>query len=211
MITEEIYNRYLANLLSGNKKECSKIVTDLLDRKVLIHNLYMHLFQKSMYEIGKLWENNRISVATEHMATSITEGLLNLVYPVIFSAEHLDKRIIISCVASEYHQLGGKMVADIFELNGWDAYFLGANTPSKELLKMIDEKKPDLLGLSMSLCSALLSLEETIKTVQSSISKLPIILGGQGFAGIGKELTDKYSNTIYFDSLDKLEKWLRDF
>jgi hypothetical protein len=27
-------------------------------------------------------------------------------------------------VANEYHQIGGKMVADIFELNGWRGYFV---------------------------------------------------------------------------------------
>jgi methanogenic corrinoid protein MtbC1 len=43
------------------------------------------------------------------------------------------------------------MIADIFELNGWDGYFLGANMPVHELIKFIDDKKPDLLDLSLSI------------------------------------------------------------
>lgn len=206
MITEKTYNDYLSYLLSGNKKECAAITGALLDREVPIRDLYIGLFQKSMYEIGKLWENNEISVATEHMATSVTEGLLHLVYPAIFSAEHIGKSAVISCVQNEYHQLGAKMVADIFELNAWDGYFLGANTPSNELLRMIDEKRPDLLGLSMSIYFSLPCLEKTIQSVRASFPSLDLIVGGQGFLWGGLDVIGGYSNVNYVDSLAALEQ-----
>lgn len=208
MITEIIYNSYFTVLLSGNKKECSRIVGELIHQKISVYELYIHLFQHSMYQVGKLWENNKISVAVEHMATSITEGLLNLVYPALFSAEHIGKSAVISCVPNEFHQLGAKMVADIFELNGWDGYFLGANTPSNELLRIINEKRPDLLALSMSIYFSIPQLEQTIETVQAVYPQLDIIVGGQGFLW-GKDILSKYRNIIYIDSLYNLEKLLR--
>ncbi len=42
------------------------------------------------------------------------------------------------------------MVADIFELNGWDSHFLGANTPFDQMLAYIQDESPDLVGLSVS-------------------------------------------------------------
>lgn len=209
MITEEIYHTYLSFLLSGNKRECTTITQKLLDQNVSIYDLYINLFQTSMYQVGNMWENNKISVAVEHMATSITEGLLNLIYPAIFSAEHIGKSAIISCVPNEFHQLGAKMVADIFELNAWDGYFLGANTPSIELLRIIDEKKPDLLGLSMSIYFSLPSLEQTIQMVQASYPRLDIVVGGQGFLWGGVDIIVKYSNVTYVDSLTILEQLIR--
>ncbi|MBF0430351.1 MAG: cobalamin-dependent protein [Fibrobacteria bacterium] len=208
MITEDIYSKYLEMLLQGSKKECTKITQDLLSQEIEIHDLYVHLFQASMYEVGKLWEENRISVAVEHMATAITEGLLHLVYPQIFAAEHTDKKAVISCVPNEYHQLGAKMVADIFELNAWNSYFLGANTPSSELIRMIDEKKPDILGLSMSLFFSLPHLTSMVEEVRSHYHDLEIVLGGQGFLWGGHDIVKKHNRLQIIGDLKTLESYI---
>lgn len=123
MITEELYQIFLKSLLKGDKGECLHIVKTLLENNIAIRDLYVELFQKSMYKVGELWERNEISVAREHLATTITESLLSSTYPYIFTGEQTAKKAIISCAANEYHQLGGKMVADIFEL-AWLGYTL---------------------------------------------------------------------------------------
>lgn len=38
--------------------------------------MYQDLVQRSLYEVGELWERGHVSVATEHLATAITESLL---------------------------------------------------------------------------------------------------------------------------------------
>ncbi len=87
-------------------------------------------------------------MAIEHLATTITESLLTLVYPRILLPSTSIKRRVVACVANEYHQIGAKMVADVFELNGWDGYFLGANHPSRSLLALFRRSGPHVLGLS---------------------------------------------------------------
>ncbi len=208
MIKEQ-YDDYFSALIAGDRAKCTSIVKGLIEEEVSVQDLYLQLFQASMYEVGKLWENNKISVAVEHMATAITEGLLNLVYPIIFSAEHIGKSAIITCVPKEYHQIGAKMVADIFELNGWDGYFLGANTPTEELLRMVEDKQPDLLGLSMSLYFSLGALEKTIQMVQSTYPQLDILVGGQGFLWGGRDVLTKYPQVNYVDSITGLEKLIQ--
>lgn len=63
----------------------------------------------------------------------------------IMTLERKDKKIVILCVENDEHLVGGNMVADIFEENGWDTFYLGANTPINELVKFCDEVKPDLI------------------------------------------------------------------
>lgn len=201
-----MYGDYLGALLAGDKKQCTTLVQGLLAKDIDIYTLYVNLFQQSMYEVGKLWEKNLISVAVEHLATSITESLLNLVYPRIFAAEHTGKKAVIACVANEYHQLGGKMVADIFELHGWDGYFLGANTPSQDLLKLIDEKKPDLIGLSLAIYSNVEGLCRIIEMIRSTFRNLPILVGGQAFLWGGTDRVSQYDEVTYLSSLRDLEK-----
>jgi len=205
MLTEQIYNDYLSLLLAGDKAACSQVVTELLAANIEIKDLYTHLFQRSMYRVGELWEFNKISVAVEHLATSITESLLTLVYPILFSAEHIGKKAIIACAANEFHQLGAKMVADIFELNGWDGYFVGANTPTNDLMQLIDEKNPEFLGLSISIYSNMPVLLSVIEKTRTSYPQLDILVGGQAFRWGGTNIANKYPNLSYIPSLQELE------
>lgn len=205
MITEELYHGYLASLLAGEHRRCHTVVTGLLGQGVEIKDLYIDLFQRSLYEVGEMWEHRKISVAVEHMASAITESLLTLVYPAIFSAEHSGKSVVISCVANECHQIGSKMVADFFELHGWHGYFLGANTPKADLLQMIDEKQPQLVGLSLSLTSNLRTLVRTIRDITDRRPDSQIIVGGQAFRHGGVDALCQFTNARHISSLGDLK------
>ena len=208
MITKALYQEYLTLLLEGNRRECARIVQQLLDQNIEIKTLYTDLFQKSLYEVGRLWEFNRISVAKEHLVTAITEGLLNLVYPRLFEKASGDsrneKKVVISCAANEFHQVGGKMVADIFELNGWDSQFLGANTPVDQMLAHIQDEKPDLVALSVSVYFNMPALKAGLAAIRANFHHLDIFVGGQAFNWGGTEIARQYARTAYVSSLDRL-------
>ncbi len=204
-INNEHYHNYLTFLLSGQRNQCHQIVQNLLDDGIDIKDLYINLFQASMYQIGKLWETNQISVAKEHLATSITESLLHLVYPRIFSQDRCQRSAVISCCANEYHQIGGKMVADIFEMHGWDGHFLGSNTPIDDLLSLIQEKNPEYVGLSLALGSNLPKLESSIQGILEVAPQIKILLGGQAFREQIDESIIQYSNIRCIASLYELE------
>ncbi len=205
MITDSLYQEYLSLLLNGKRVACSRIVQALIDQGIDIKTLYTDLFQKSLYAVGELWEFNKITVAKEHLATAITEGLLNLVYPTLFLGKKTNKKVVISCAANEFHQIGGKIVADLFELKGWDAHFLGANTPLDQMLHYIDEFKPDLLGMSLSVYFNMPSLIKGIEAVKTDFKDLDIAVGGQAFNWGGIEKVKTYPNTVCIRSLVELD------
>lgn len=211
MIDEKLYQDYLQALLAGRRVQCRDITQMLIDRQIVIKILYSDLFQRSMYEIGDLWENNRITVANEHLATSITESLLNLVYPSVFATERIGKKAVISCSANEFHQVGAKMVADLFELNGWDGHFLGANTPPEDMARFIDDVQPDVVGLSLSITSNIAHLERCIEILKSNFPDMNLLVGGQAFRWGGADIIKKYKNTDLITSMDDLEKMILNF
>jgi methanogenic corrinoid protein MtbC1 len=161
-----------------------------------------------MYRVGELWENNQITVANEHLSTSITESLLNLAYPSIFARERIGRKAVISCAANELHQIGGKMVADIFELNGWDGYFLGANTPFEETVRFVHDVQPDVVGFSLSILSNLDHLKRAIEALRSDFPYMDLLIGGQAFRRGGIDTIKQYAGTEYIQSLDHLEKMI---
>jgi MerR family transcriptional regulator, light-induced transcriptional regulator len=205
-----VYDRYLELLLAGDRNGCSGIVSRFLDDGIPIRNLYVELFQRSLYRVGELWEQNLISVAREHLATAVTEFLLNLVYPRIFAEEHCGRTAVVACVANEQHQLGAKMVADIMELNGWNGYFLGGNRPVTDLLSLIREQQPDLLALSLSIHANFPLLLDALAVIRRDFPLLPIIVGGQAFRW-GHDFLGDFPGVSCLTSITQLEELLSRF
>lgn len=209
-VSEELYREYRDALLKGDRLHCAEIVQRLIAEKVGVKDVYLNLFRRSMYEIGELWEKNNISVAKEHLATAITEYLMALTFPLIASKGHAGKTALVACVANEYHQIGGRMVADIFEMNGWDSSFLGANVPMTDLMDLLKEKKPRLVGLSLAIYFNLPQLEVVIQEIRKTDPQVPIIVGGQAFRHGGADMLKRYENVRYIETFEELEELAAD-
>jgi methanogenic corrinoid protein MtbC1 len=205
VIDPGVYSQYLTALLKGDRQACARIVQSLIDSDIEIKVLYRELFEKTLYEVGHLWETNKISVAREHLATAITERLMSMAYPYLFRKKPISKKVIISCAVNEYHQIGGKMVADIFEMNGWDSYFLGTRTPTGQMLSFIEAIQPDLLGLSLSIYFNFPALKREIEAVNHAFPDLQMIIGGQAFQW-GVPPLKGLKNLRYIRSLEELER-----
>lgn len=208
-IDEATYRSFLDNLIHGRRRPCQECVSELLERGVAIRHLYVDLFQRALYEVGTLWEANRISVATEHVATSIVESLFTLVYPHLFTGEPARQKAIVACPADEFHQVGGKMVADIMELNGWNSLFLGANTPLSRLVDQVHTQKPALVGLSLSISYHLPRLVQALQKLRDHFPELPLLVGGQAFHWCGHAEVEAISNVQWVPDVKTLESILR--
>lgn len=208
MAFDEYYPQYMKSLLTGDKHECRGVVAQLLQNGINLKNLYCGYFKRSLYEVGDLWAQQKISVADEHLASAITEDLLTLAYPYLFSRERIGKRAVISCIANEYHQIGAKIVADMLEYHGWDTYFLGANTPFEALSSMIDTMHPDMVGLSIAIRSNMPEIHKVIAAIASAHPSLPILVGGQGVTAKDADECAQIARITYIASLDNLENWI---
>ena len=75
------------------------------------------------------------------------------------------------------------MTANIFEQNGWDVHYLGANTPTKDVLSFIRTFRPDLIGISVTMLFNLESVMDTVQAIRddSELKDIGVILGGYIF------------------------------
>ena len=210
-ISQEIYRDYLFSLLAGQRRQCSDIVHRLVSQGLPIRRLHVDLFQASMHEVGELWASNQISVATEHVATAVTEGLLNELSLDVASRDRVGKVVMVGAIQPELHQVGGKIVADTFEMYGWDSLYIGANTPLNDLVRMVRETKPHLVALSLAVYFNLSGLRAAIEGLRRESPTPPVIVGGRGFQAGGAEIANQYSTVSYVPSLDELDVYIRRF
>lgn len=208
-LVQNTHKEFLNLLLSGNRSMCSDFAHKYVNNNGSIQELYENILKKALYDVGELWEYNKISVATEHLASAIVEAILNEFYSKIILNKKNNKTVIVACVEKEFHQIGIKMISDIFELNGWHAYFLGANTPTQELIAFAKTIKPDMLAISLSIYFHLPIIENMIQMIRKEFPKLPILVGGQAFRHGGQNILLKYENVIYKTDLYSTELFIK--
>ena len=199
--SRNLASQFLENLLNGNHLACSDISHKYLSSNHSIIQLYEDVFKVALYEVGKLWETNKISVATEQIATAITEGILNELFEQLISKTRFNKKVLVACVEKEQHQVGIKMVADVFEMKGWETFFLGTGIPTIELIRYIHEIKPDLLAISLTVYFNFTNLLNMLETVRTEFPELQIIIGGQAFKHVSGELIERLGNVILLTDL----------
>ncbi len=190
--------QYLNSLLNMKREKAVNQIREMAEAGTSVEDIYLKIFQPVQYEIGRLWQLNKISVAEEHYATSITQLAMSQLYPYIFTADDKECRCITTCIGDELHELGIRMVADLLELNGWDTIHLGSNTPLEEITAITAEKKIDLLAVSATMPIYINDIVELINMVREKRSnKTKIIVGGGLFnsnSGLWKKIgADAYA------------------
>lgn len=177
----KVYETYVKSLRDGDRRAALKIARDALTHGVDIRDLYMDVFQPAMHEIGRLWETNEITVAQEHLATAITQSVMAQLYAHVFAKPPKGRTMVATCIGGELHELGIRMVADFFEIEGWDVYYLGANMPVEDVVTMVNERKADVLAISVTLNNHVPRARELIYAVRDSPigTNVKIFFGGQ--------------------------------
>ena len=79
-MTAEWLPSYLAAIRAGERRRAFALVDQACAAGVGLRTLYLDVFQPALREIGRLWQENEITVAEEHLATAITEIAMARLY-----------------------------------------------------------------------------------------------------------------------------------
>ena len=197
---------YLVAKLEGNREEALRLAVEQgLQRGVSVSALQLRMILPAQREIGRLWEANQISVAQEHLATSISQLVMAHLYAHLARAPENGKRAIVACVPGEQHDLGARMGADFLESAGFAVHFLGANVPRERLLDAIERERPDLLGLSATMLFHFPAVRDTVAAVRDRFPTLPILVGG-GLLESAPELARELDVQAFGRAADELAR-----
>jgi MerR family transcriptional regulator, light-induced transcriptional regulator len=187
-----LLEHYLELLLKGDRHSAGKMIIEAVDNGINVKDIYLHVFQSSLYEIGRLWQENKITVAQEHYCTAATQLIMSQLYPYISKTEKTGRVLVATSVSKELHEIGVRMVADFFEMDGWSTFYLGANTPTESIIETIITNKADLLIISATISSNIGEVMELIRNVRlcGECGDPKIIVGGYPFI-VDKELWKK--------------------
>ena len=182
---------YLRAQLGGDRREALRLIVDEgFGRGLSCEDLHK-VIRNAQIEIGRLWQEDRISIAQEHMATAISQLVLSHVYQYANPPASNGKKVMVACVEGELHEFPARLVADALDLAGFEVRYLGASVPHDGLLQIIEAEKPDLLVLSATMTFNVPQLRDAVRRVRERWATLPLAVGGGACAfspGLAAEL-----------------------
>ena len=164
----DLARAFINALLNADRHSASEMILQAARQGMPIKDIYLNVFQRSQWEIGYLWQTNQIGIAQEHYCTAATQMIMSQLYPYIFAGEKKGLRMAVVCVGGELHEIGARMVADFFEMDGWDTYFLGANTTTDSILQTLVEYQVDLLAISVTMTYHIGKVTDLIQQIRQN-------------------------------------------
>jgi len=181
--------RYLQALLAGDVNAASDAVVKLVAAKIRLVEIYLSVLAPAMVKIGELWCEGKVNVAQEHLATQITLGQMEKLRLMQSIPRPVPYHVMVSCVEGERHYLGARMLADLFQVEGWSVDFLGPDVPSRALIEIDEARRPDMLCLSVTLEANLKAMGILLKGLMTIPDRPKIIIGGF----VGKKILNSKS------------------
>jgi methanogenic corrinoid protein MtbC1 len=173
-------DRYLFAQLRGDRREALRLVVeDGLGQGAAVLDLTTRVVQDAQREVGRLWQEDRIGTAQEHMATAISHLVLAHLYQAAPASPPNGKKIAFACVEGELHDFPARIAADALDLAGFQVKFLGASVPVDALVRLVAAEQPDLVALSVTMTFNVPALREAVRRLRAMTGgRVPIAVGG---------------------------------
>lgn len=133
-----------------------------------------------LVEIGELWHDGRITVATEHFTSAfIKRKLLALVNA---QPEAPGSGMVVAgCAPTEQHEIGILILALFLRRRGLSVIYLGQNVPASDLIATVTTLQPEVVALSAMGDPAARLLGELSQELRQSESPTTLVYGGAIF------------------------------
>ncbi|HUM00824.1 MAG TPA: cobalamin B12-binding domain-containing protein, partial [Thermoanaerobaculia bacterium] len=165
------------------------------------------LIGPALEELGSMWHAGNVSVAEEHRATALVSRAFTRQAASLPAPPLGAPRLVLSCLAGEFHELGIRIVAEVARSAGWQAEMLGANTPRECAIRFIALHRPEAVGLSLALTAHLAECIRTVEEIRRVSPSTKILVGGYAFRHDGALCGLTGADSCFADAV-ALRDWL---
>jgi len=196
-----LQKKYFEFVLNGEKHLATQLILDSARNKFSAKDIYFYILERSLKEVGYLWEMNIIDISQEHYFSNVTQEIMSKLYPYFNIREKNGHSCVSLSINGEFHNIGVHMVTDLLDVQGWNTYYLGSDIPTQNVIRAVKDRKATMLVISATMSFNLDSVTNLIKAVRSSkgCGDVKIMVGGRAF-NISKHLwkvvgADGYAST----------------
>ena len=167
-IDRECSWKYIRFLLDRNTHEAEKLIQDQLEEGGSLRSVYLDTLWQSNEFFRKEVREGRFSVVQQRYFAQQTRTILSRLAPLFPTQPSLDKSMIAVSAGEEWPGLRLKMMTELFQIEGWEGFYLGGEVSPVVLLTALKEWKPQLLLLAVPTSMDVSRAQRLITTLRNS-------------------------------------------
>jgi methanogenic corrinoid protein MtbC1 len=202
----DVQRLYLAALGRGQRRAATEIALRSQRDGADLATIYQAVLQPSLYEVGRRWERNEITVADEHLITAIVQFTMAQLYAAQEPVAPVRGPAVVTGVEGDLHQIGAHMVADLLEHDGWDVRFLGSNLPAAGIVAAVADHQAALVGVSATMLVNLPQVQLLLQALRAAGGPaLRVMVGGAAFRYVPDAWRGLGADAIGLDGADAVQ------
>ena len=97
-------------------------------------------------------------------------------------------KVAIATVKGDLHDIGKNLVTTFLSLGGYEVIDLGTDVPNERLIEVVQQEKPNVIGLSSLLTTTMLSQRQFMVMLREKglRDKVKVIVGGRRYHRLGR-------------------------
>ncbi len=175
-------NEFFACLQNNDIEQAKSLILTQAEEPTSIPQIYQHVFEPVLLDVGTLWEQGTLDVYTEHLISQTIKELMAVIKSMAPKKPPRGLRFLALAASGELHEIGLQMISDFLYLDGWETLFVGTYLPTQEGLKAIHRFDPHVVGISVTMDYNVDGAKNLIGFIRSHLppAKQPKIIVGGG-------------------------------
>jgi DNA-binding transcriptional MerR regulator len=137
--------------------------------------------------VGDRWQSGELDIADEHLVSESVRSRLG--HLLADTGGGVRGIAVLACAPGERHELGLMMAAIALRRDGWNAVYLGSDTPAEAAVALAERLSAQVLGVSISADGSGAALEEALRDVARPEGLQLVVGGGGASARLAKRLS----------------------
>ena len=180
----------------------------ITDGYFTLPQLYEEVLTPALISIDLCEREDKGCIWDEHVKTGIVKTVIEVLYPDVIklksNVEPLQIKVLLACPERELHDVGLRMMSDLFAIEGFDTVFIGANTPRDQVSIAIQIEKPKYVAISITDHYHLSETKKLIEEIRKDHgNKISIILGGRAIKN-NMALFQNLDGDLFMDSYNDI-------
>lgn len=148
-------------------------------------HLMEHVVLPLLHEVGERWHRGELRPHHEHLATSMTRGVLESIRALGTQPDD-GPDLLVTTLSGQLHELGALMAAVVAATEGWRVTYLGPNLPAEDIAAAARQRSSSAVALSLVYPPDDPAVADQLRALRSMLpDDVPILIGGRASSGYG--------------------------
>jgi MerR family transcriptional regulator, light-induced transcriptional regulator len=175
VVTTALKKRVFDALKNGDIEKIADVAGKYKEQASLAE-FYDDILRPVLYNVGYLWQENKLDIGMEHVCSNTANKTIHMITDSIKSNDKMEN-IIICTPDGELHNIACNIIESLLFEKGFRVFNVSPSIPTDSMINYIDETKPFMILISVTLKDNIGSAVRLIKKI-STIFNTPILVGG---------------------------------